>query len=211
MFKTAPLTTPFYVFPVSAENMSASSQPLSPSEKVLLSALLARVHGTDEEPEVPTPSSFAVIENETFHGMGEAAKRRTDEPTGESELKRSYVTKIKDEVVGHTPKGKPIILPQGVNDLASWGRTIIMFGKFAAKKGAPEITYKEVFDSKNAEDVRYVRWVKGQVEGASGHLLDLSLYFHARESHDSMTQQMPMIPGTDSFRRLKWAVTMNVT
>ena len=116
--------------------MSASSQALSPSERVMLAELLARAHGVDDEPEVPTPTSFAVIEEEAFHGMGEAAKRRTDEPTGESELKRSYVAKIKDEVVGRTPKGKPIILPQGVNDLASWGRTIIMFGKFAAKKGA---------------------------------------------------------------------------
>ena len=128
--------------------MSASSQPLSPSERVMLAELLARAHGADDESEVPTPSSFAVIEDEAFHGMGEAAKRRTDEPTGESELKRSYVPKIKNEVVGHTPTGKAIILPQGVNDLASWGRTIIMFGKFAAKKGAAEITYAEVFDPK---------------------------------------------------------------
>ena len=135
----------------------------------MLAELLARAHGVDDEPEVPTPTSFAVIEEEAFHGMGEAAKRRTDEPTGESELKRGYVAKIRNEVVGHTPKGKPIILPQGVNDLASWGRTIIMFGKFAAKKGATEITYTEVFDSKNAEDIRYVRWVKGQVESASSH------------------------------------------
>ena len=198
----APLTT-FFRFYLSAETMSASSQPLSPSERVMLAELLARAHGVDDEPEVPTPSSFAVIEDEGFHGMGEAAKRRTDEPTGESELKRSYVAKIRNEVVGHTPKGKPIILPQGVNDLASWGRTIIMFGKFAAKKGAAEITYTEVFDSKNAEDVRYVRWVKGQVESASGHLFDLSLYFLARESHESLMQQLPMIPGTDTLRRLK--------
>ena len=183
--------------------MSASSQALSPSERVMLAELLAHAHGVDDEPEVPTPTSFAVIEEEAFHGMGEAAKRRTDEPTGESELKRSYVAKIKDEVVGRTPKGKPIILPQGVNDLASWGRTIIMFGKFAAKKGATEITYTEVFDSKNAEDIRYVRSVKGQVESASGHLLDLSLYFLARESHESLMQQLPMIPGTDTVRRFK--------
>ena len=188
--------------------MSASSQPLSASERMMLAELLACAHGTDDESEVPTPTSFAIIEDEAFHGMGEAAKRRTDEPTGESELKRSYVPKIKNEVVGRTPKGKAIILPQGVSDLASWGRTIIMFGKFAAKKGATEITYAEVFEPKSAEDIRYVRWVKGQVESASGHLLDLSLYFLARESHENLMQQMPMIPGTDTLRRLKWA--MNV-
>ena len=47
--------------------MSASSQALSPSERVMLAELLARAHGAEDEPEVPTPSSFAVIEDEGFH------------------------------------------------------------------------------------------------------------------------------------------------
>ena len=198
MFKIAPL-----LYVLLCQVMSASNQPLTPSEKVMLSELLARATIPDEDSEVPTPSSFAVVDEEVFQGMSDAAKRRMDEPTGESEVKRSYAAKPKNEVVGYTPRGKAIVLPQGVEDLEAWGRTIIMFGKFAAKQGAHEVTYKEVFESQKEEDVRYVRWVKGQIESSNGHLYDLSLYFHARDTQNRATGQMPLIPGTGIYRRLK--------
>eukprot|EP00435_Cladocopium_sp_Y103_P051192 s837_g15.t2 len=175
--------------------MSSSNQPLSPSEKLVLSNLLARARVMDEDPEAATPSSFDLIE-EDLQGMNDASKRRMCEPAEGDGYRRTYVPDSSPEVLAHTARGKPICLPPGVDSLKSWG--IIQFGKFMAKKGSVEVCYQEVFDSEREEDLRYVRWVKGQADSATGHLLDLAQYFLVRDAQKDPMGQMPVIPGTSA-------------
>ena len=80
-------------------------------------------------------------------------------------------------LLGRTPQGKPIFLPAGVNDMESWGRSVIQFGKYMSKKGTAPMSYAELFAARVSDDEkrRYVRWVVAQVDSAKGHLLDLGM------------------------------------
>ena len=182
--------------------MSSLHQPLSHTEKVVLQNLLARYKNTEEESESMSPTSFSLVGDEN-HGMTDASKRRMVEPPESHDSDRAYSVPLQDEIAAHTPKGKPICLPPGVTSVASWGRSIIQFGKFMSKKGSHEYTYKEVYDSEKEEDVRYVRWVKGQIDSASGHLLDLASYIVVRDFQKDPQGQLPVIPGTATARRVK--------
>ena len=86
------------------------------------------------------------------------------------------------------------------------GRSVVQFGKVMAKKGNVEVSYQEVNESGSQEDIRYVWWVKGQAEPASGHLLDFEQYIIVRDAQQSSSGQMPVIPGINVTRRLKWAI-----
>ena len=67
-----------------------------------------------------------------------------------------------------------------------------------------EVNYQEVNESGSQEDIRYVRWVKGQAESASGgHLLAFAQYITVRDAQQSSSGQMPVIPGINVTRRLK--------
>eukprot|EP00435_Cladocopium_sp_Y103_P048346 s728_g14.t1 len=182
--------------------MSGANQPLTPGEKLMLANLLARVKSTEDDPEVMTPSSFALVE-EDLQYMSDASKRRMEDPPEGFDSRRPYLAAPKNDIVGHTPKGKPICLPPGVDSVASWGRSIIQFGKFMSKKGAHEFTYKEIYDSDQEDDARYVRWVKGHVESGTGHLLDFAQYIVVRDCQRDPSGQMPVIPGTSVCRRFK--------
>eukprot|EP00435_Cladocopium_sp_Y103_P071090 s130_g36.t1 len=189
---------------------------ISPEETVLqLQAaerqrrLLARSRTVEDDPEAVTPSSFDLIE-EDIQAMNDASKRRMSEPAEGDGCRRVYVPEVNPEILAYTVRGKPICLPPGVDSMKSWGRSVIQFGKFMAKKGAIEISYQEVYESGREEDIRYVRWVKGQVDSANGHLLDLAQYFIVRDAQMSPSGQMPLIPGTAVARRLKRARMMDV-
>ena len=83
------------------------------------------------------------------------------------------------------------------------GHSVVQFGKVMAKKGNVEVSYQEVNESGSQKDIRYVRWVKGQAESASGHLLDFEQYIILRDAQQSSSGQMPVIPGINVTRRLK--------
>lgn len=168
----------------------------------MLHSLLARAKSHENELEPVTPSSFALVEEEP-QSMTDASKRRMENPPEGADLRRPYLDHLQSEVAAHTPKGKPICLPPGVDSVTSWGRSIIQFGKFMSKKGSHEYSYKEIYDSEQEEDVRYVRWVKGQVDSAAGHLLDFANYIHVRDFQRDPKGQLPVIPGTSTVRRIK--------
>ena len=182
--------------------MSSSLQPLSQSEKLLLQNLLARARIADDDAEVVTPSSFALVE-EDAQSITDASKRRMVDPPESLGDRSPYVASRKDESLAYTPKGKPVCFPPGVDSMVAWGRSIIQFGKFMSKKDGPEFSYKEIYDSEKTEDVRYVRWVKGQVDSAAGHLLDFAQYILVRDIQRDPSGQMPVIPGTSTVCRIK--------
>ena len=182
--------------------MLPADQPLSSSEKLMLHNLLARARVTEEDPEAATPHSFDLIE-EDIQAMNDASKRRMSEPAEGDGTRRTYAAEPNKEVLAYTVRGKPVFLPHGVDSVKTWGRSVIQFGTFMAKKGSVEVCYQEIYESEREEDVRYVRWVKGQVDSASGHLLDLAQYFVVRDALMGAHGQLPIIPGTNMARRLK--------
>ena len=193
--------------------MSQHVQPLSVAEKAVLQELLHRANMSGEAPEPSTPGSFSVVEAQEVAGaMSDAAKRRGQTPDEESLMKRPYSTlpgsgemMSAPALLGRTPHGKPIFLPEGVNDLESWGRTVIQFGKFMQKRGTTGLSYAELFDGRASDEEKrsYVKWVIHQVDSAKGHLADLGFYLCLRTDECHMGNQLPLIPGTGAVRLFK--------
>ena len=193
--------------------MSHNAQPLSSSEKVLLQELLSRATACAEMEEPSTPGSFSVIESsEQGGGMSDAAKRLNPVDEELMSSKRPYCLNSgtgessgAPSLLGRTPQGKPIFLPAGVNDMESWGRSVIQFGKYMSKKGTAPMSYAELFAARVSDDEkrRYVRWVVAQVDSAKGHLLDLGMYLCIRTDEGYQNSQLPLIPGTGVVRLFK--------
>ena len=100
---------------------------------------------------------------------------------------------------GTTKKGTEIVLPPGVDTLATWGKTLIEFGKFASK----DLDYNTLVAATDKESVSYRKWCKSQVDAAEGRLKDLALFLWAHETATGQTEQGPVIPGTNDVRRFK--------
>lgn len=170
--------------------------PLSSQEKAQLQELMRRIQFDDDE----SVESFALV-----GGMSDASKRRLDDsPVGESTKKGYVAFAPENQVVGTTPQGKDIVLPPGVESVAAWGQTIINFGKFAPSTTGKEMSYAELFESKDEEHRGYVKYAKGRVHCAKGHLKDLADYVVVRSADpSSQSDQLPFIPGTTEVRRFK--------
>ena len=108
---------------------------------------------------------------------------------------------LTDPQVGKTQRGKPIYLPQEVPNVTTWGRSIIQFGKFMAKRGEPSLSYAELFEDRtNVEKCGYVKWAIAQTDSAKGLLLDLASYLCVRLDEEAEGEQLPFIPGTSTLR-----------
>ena len=145
-------------------------------------------------------------------GMSDAAKRLNPVDEELMSSKRPYCltsgtgeSSVAPSLLGRTPHGKPIFLPAGVNDMESWGRSVIQFGKYMSKKGTAPMSYAELFAARVSDDEkrRYVRWVVAQVDSAKGHLLDLGMYLCIRTDEGYQNSQLPLI------RVLAWCVFSN--
>ena len=92
-----------------------------------------------------------------------------------------------------------ITFPPGIDDLTSWGCTILEFGKFGGK----EIAYEDLAGSELKDHKSYVKWCAAQVDASEGRLRDFGLYLIARENVSCTMALRPVIPGTTDVRRLK--------
>ena len=170
---------------------------------------LASLSASTSEPSAP--GSFSLIDPSESGAMTDAAKRRGSDELSECQPKRVYTAVVTAEAsdgsdrqtLCMTPHGQPIFLPEGVESVEMWGRTVIQFGRYMAKKGAPCLSYEELFTSTEEEKMSYVEWVVKQVRGAKGLLLDLSLYLCVRRHQTASISQLPVIPGTNMARILK--------
>ena len=178
---------------------SKGAQPLTPQKKEILQSLLARA-GIHHE--------FLV----DLQSMSDAPKRQSDDLGDEQAPKRMfaidvpYVTEGPPQpfLVGKTPRGKPIYLPQDVPNVTTWGRSIIQIGKFMAKRGEPNLSYAGLFEDRtNVEKCGYVKWVIAQTDSAKGLLLDLASYLRVRWDEEAEGEQLPFIPGTSTLRVFK--------
>ena len=185
------------------------AQPLTPQEKEILQDLLARSAIQSEEGEPSTPGSFSMVD---LQSMSDASNRRTDESEEEQVAKRMFAANLpymsegppQPVLVGKTPRGKPIFLPQDVPNVTTWGRSIIQFGKYSKKSSEAGISYAELYeDRSDPEKVRYVKWVVAQTDSSKGLLLDLATYLCVRSAESAEGSQLPFVPGTSSLRMIK--------
>lgn len=100
-------------------------------------------------------------------------------------------------------KEKKNVLPEGVPDFATWGRTRIQFGKYEGKG----MSYAHLAYSQNPECIQYKLWCTRRIKSATGLLKDLAEYLveHERLStkgYGAHSNSTPFIPGTDRPRML---------
>lgn len=89
-----------------------------------------------------------------------------------------------------------ITLPPGVDNLTTWGSTVLGFGKLADR----DLTYEQVATSTDDVVKKYVKWVKAQADASEGLLKDLAFYLLAFDYEAGGRNQMPTIPGTLTTR-----------
>ena len=172
----------------------------------MLSELLRRANFEDslrcDDTVVSCDSDWAVPSDLS---MTDASKRRCSESPEREIRGRGYVAETQtgvpmptlvQQTFGKTKRGTEIIMPEGLDSLAMWGRSVIEFGKFAPKG----YTYSEVAESQDKDALNYVKWCKSQVDSAEGLLRDFCMYLWAREYRSG---QFPVIPGTDHVRKLR--------
>eukprot|EP00435_Cladocopium_sp_Y103_P022843 s3691_g5.t1 len=170
--------------------MSLSKAPMAPlsmEERALLSNLMRRANLEDslagEDTVVSCDSDWNVPSGSS---MTDGSKRRCDESPEREPRAYGYTPQIQTgtpmpslsvEQFGKTKRGTAIVLPEGLDSLAMWGRSVLEFGKFATKGW----TYSEMAESQEKEIVSYVKWCRGQVDSAEGLLRDFAMYLWARE------------------------------
>ena len=89
-------------------------------------------------------------------------------------------------------------LPEGVQSLSQWGRTLMSFGQYKDSG----LSYFDVISSTEEKKVKYVRWCKSRSSSAGGFLKDFCEYIQLYEVSTGGVQG-PCIPGTDHVRHFK--------
>ena len=188
--------------------------PLSSEEKALLESLLIRAKfsagETGDHPNEPGASS--VSDWSLLTGQMSDASKRLHSPDPEKRSKAYCGTSpvptplpsggsispdaFSEKTFGYTRRGQLIALPPGVNDLQSWGRTVLDFGKYMSRGW----TYEKFLLSEEADVKNYVKWCKGQVDSADGFLRDFGMYIMA---YEYSPLQGPLIPGTTHARKMR--------
>jgi len=104
--------------------------------------------------------------------------------------------------------GVQLSLPPKVPDLATWGRTIITWGKYKSEG----ISSAELFARQDERARTYKAWRKSRVKTSEGLLLDLTRFLLMCEhiSKGPALEQGPIIPGTFEVRHCKCQVTLDL-
>ena len=89
-------------------------------------------------------------------------------------------------------------LPQGIEDVEMWGKTIIEFGQYKDQ----ELSYFELISSSDDRMMSYVKWCKARTKSASGQLKDLCNYMVHMQDTGVMSSNST-IPGTQQVRKFK--------
>jgi len=92
----------------------------------------------------------------------------------------------------------PVDLPQGIDSLEMWGKTMVSFGQYKGK-----YSYQEVATDKTLWDYR--KWVRTHINQrtSKGAALDFAKYLKAHDARHGQVKQMPVIPGTAIPRQFK--------
>eukprot|EP00435_Cladocopium_sp_Y103_P013288 s1396_g3.t1 len=203
--------------------------PLSPEEHVVLQSLLEKAKSSSAvgSGEISNDGDFSVISEVIPPGaMTDGSKRRDDSSPVEVTVKKiglSTGTAIpypssssppgmsslgsESMLVGACPlsaseyKELTYALPAKVPDMATWGRTLITWGKYKSQN----MSYADLVHAKDERALTYKNWCRQRVKTAEGHLLDFTRYLLVcdRLCSGPDLEQGPFIPGTSEARRYK--------
>ena len=98
------------------------------------------------------------------------------------------------------PNHFQIELPEGVQDIFEWGRTLICFGQYVDDN----LSYMELADMTDRRALSYHKWVRAREHSATGQLQDLAKFLNRlAEWKEACTGQKCVIPGTNLKRVFK--------
>ena len=93
----------------------------------------------------------------------------------------------------------PVDLPQGIDSLDMWGKTMISFGQYKGKYSCQEVaTDKTLWD--------YRKWVRTHINQRTGKgaALDVAKYLKAHDARHGQVKQMPVIPSRRTWTSMSW-------
>ena len=182
---------------------SKTAESLTETERVMLQNLMIKAGLTGDG---LSTDSFTLVDE--GGSMNDSSKRRG---VSSETLQQGYSSgavpvplpgRAGEHQFGMTPAGTAICLPDGVQDMESWGRTLISFGRYQSYN----MCYVEACASESAEMVKYLQWCASRVDSSQGELRDFALYIWAHrfltEGPSSLSQK-PVIPGSNTVRRFK--------
>eukprot|EP00435_Cladocopium_sp_Y103_P028111 s667_g7.t1 len=145
--------------------------PLTTEERLMMNHLMERAR---MEKALACDASVLSVDSDwnvpTGATMSDASKRRQDVSPEREARVHGYgsfaqtgvpMPSISLESFGKTKRGMTITLPEGLSDLAMWGRSVVEFGKYAPRN----CTYSELAESDEKEVLSYLKWCKGQADG----------------------------------------------
>lgn len=177
-----------------------SGLPLSAAEAKQFKELMARAqhHHQLDSPD----DDFSLVDG---GAMTDASKRGCDSGYSSQPTKRTpFVAEdpvespVDGQVICYTTAGQPVTLPPGVDDIETWGRTVVGFGKHLKSN----LSYAEMYNDTSAEGRSYVNYLISHVNSSKGAFHDCALYCVAMDYYKTGSQ-MPVLPGTNTRRALK--------
>ena len=92
-------------------------------------------------------------------------------------------------------------LPHKVPDMATWGRTLITWGKYKSEN----MSYADLVQAQDERAMTYKNWCRQRIKSAEGHQLDFTQYLLMCDQLccGPQLEQGPIIPGTSDMRRYK--------
>ena len=92
------------------------------------------------------------------------------------------------------PVGRVVGMPNDVNTMEEWGRTMIRFGKFASRGW----TYADLVAEDSDETRSYIAWSMPRVKSGGDQLRDLAQYLIARKDQGNLTGFRSVSPSGSS-------------
>ena len=186
--------------------MAGTTQRLSKAASELLQ--LVRAEGSVGPLLAELESEFCEFEMIDEKGgsgggaMSDAAKRRLVDHEEPAPTRQMPLPTHAPGVKGsYRSKGSSMAktLPEGIESLEQWGKTIIETGKY----GKQDLSYAELAQSPDTTKVKYVQWLTAQGSRSDLSPLMQDLTSYLAMYHEQGSEAGPMFPGSAVTRKFK--------